>query len=177
MVQTGAGDKNIFWKVEQIFIADMHVQSHGYFGLIDIGNLTPLPNHLERTTLKKLSTSTQEVQKFYDRVLLDMIYKAIESSIKNTALKKLRLHWSDYEWYDDGGLIRNDGSTHYALFSIKNIQTIYKDFFSNLKDKIYKETLANDGNNVKDLIYDVVKSVDVCPSTGLSIRCPSLGLK
>ena len=40
-----------------------------------------------------------------------MIAKAIEGSIINTYIKKLRLHWGEYESADDGGLIRNDVPT------------------------------------------------------------------
>ena len=40
-----------------------------------------------------------------------MIPKAIEGSIKNAYLKKLRIHRGEYEWNDTGGLIRNYGPT------------------------------------------------------------------
>ena len=36
MVDTSAGAKNIFWQVEQIHIADIRHQEHGYFGLMGI---------------------------------------------------------------------------------------------------------------------------------------------
>ena len=45
MVETGAGDKTIFLKVDYIQIWDMQVQVFGYFGLQGIGNLNQvLPN-------------------------------------------------------------------------------------------------------------------------------------
>ena len=39
MVETGLVTKNIFREVEKIKIADMHHQSHEYFGLVGIGNV------------------------------------------------------------------------------------------------------------------------------------------
>ena len=41
MVDTDEGPMHIFWKVEQIQIADMHHQAHAYFGLkgiVNVGN-------------------------------------------------------------------------------------------------------------------------------------------
>ena len=48
MVDTGTGAKNLFRQVDQIQIADMHHQAHGYFGLIGLGNVgnKVLPNPL-----------------------------------------------------------------------------------------------------------------------------------
>ena len=47
MVQTGADENNIFRVVYQIQLEDIHHQSHGYFGLIRIGNVvSTLPNPL-----------------------------------------------------------------------------------------------------------------------------------
>ena len=45
MVQTGAGAKNIFRQIKNIYLADIHHQAHGYFGLTGIGNVVNfLPN-------------------------------------------------------------------------------------------------------------------------------------
>ena len=41
MLYTDAGANNIFWEVDQNHIADMHHQSHVYFGLkviVNVGN-------------------------------------------------------------------------------------------------------------------------------------------
>ena len=58
----------------------MNHQSHGYFGLLVIGNVgnQVLPNPLEVSDLQNLSGSIQEGKKFYDRVHSDMIAKLIE---------------------------------------------------------------------------------------------------
>ena len=40
-----------------------------------------------------------------------MIVKAIKGLIQKTSLKKLMFHQGEYEWADDGGLIRNYGPT------------------------------------------------------------------
>ena len=55
MLETDAGANNIFRQVEQIQIADMHHQAHGYFGLLGIGNVgnNALPNPLVVSALKK----------------------------------------------------------------------------------------------------------------------------
>ena len=42
---------------------------------------------------------------------LEMIYKAIDNSIKNTSLNKLKIHLREYEWTGSVGIIRNDGPT------------------------------------------------------------------
>ena len=71
----------------------MHHQSFGYFGLQGIGNVNKvIPNPYLLSALQNLSDSAQEVKSFYGRVLSYMIAKLIEGSIKNTSLKKLRLH-------------------------------------------------------------------------------------
>ena len=78
MVGTGAVAKNIFRQVEQI-LSDMYHQSHGYFVIIGIGNVgnSVLPNLLVVLVPKNLDCSAQEVQSFYERVISDIIYKAI----------------------------------------------------------------------------------------------------
>ena len=77
MVHTGAGANNIFWQVYHIQILDMHHKSHGYFGLIVIGNVVNLAllNPQVVSALQNLAISEQEVQIFYDRVRSDMISK------------------------------------------------------------------------------------------------------
>ena len=117
----------------------MHHQSHGYFGLIGIGNVgnKSLPNTLVLSDLQNLSGSTQEVQKFYVRLRSDMIAKSIEGSITKKYPKKLRLFQGEYERSDAGGLIRNDGPTMlYPIFKIINPAT--RIGVSNLKDEIEK---------------------------------------
>ena len=58
-------------------------------GIVNVVNV--LTNPLVVSALLNLSTIAPEVQKFYDRVTIEMIAKAIESSIKNISIKKLRL--------------------------------------------------------------------------------------
>ena len=54
-----------------------------------------------------------------------MIAKAIDGSIKNISLNKLRLHQREYEWADTGGIIRNDGPTMiYLIFKRINPDTM-----------------------------------------------------
>ena len=73
-------------------------------------------------------------------MLLDMIFKAIKGSIKNTYIRKLRLHCTKYEWRYDEWIIRNDGTTMiYLIF--KRINPATRIFFSNLKYEIDKATL------------------------------------
>ena len=57
MVETGAGPKIVFRRIEQIQIADIHYQAHGCFGFLGIGNVgnQVLPNPLQVSTLLKLS--------------------------------------------------------------------------------------------------------------------------
>ena len=70
-----------------------------------------------------------------------MIAKAIKVSIKNTYIKKLRLHRKKYGCTYDEKLIRNDGTTlFYLIFKRINLDTGI--FVSNLKDEIEKATLA-----------------------------------
>ena len=53
-----------------------------------------------------------------------MIAKAIEGSIKNTSLKKIRLHRGEYEWANAGGIMINYGPTIlYLLFKSTNQAT------------------------------------------------------
>ena len=61
MVDTGLGDKYKFQQVEQIHIADMHHQAHGYselIGILNVGNQV-LPNPLVVSDLQKSSKSSQ----------------------------------------------------------------------------------------------------------------------
>ena len=113
MAETGAGANNIFRRVEYILVLDMHHQAHGYFGLLVIGNVgnIVLPNTLVVSAVLNLDKTTQEVQPCYNRVHSDMMYNAMEDSITNKYLKKLRLHQGEYEWACDGCLIRTDGPT------------------------------------------------------------------
>ena len=58
-----------------------------------IGNVNHVfPNTLVVQALQNISTTAQEQQIFYDRFCSDIIYKAIEGSIKNTSLKILSLN-------------------------------------------------------------------------------------
>ena len=78
MVRTGAGNKNIFSQVDQINIADMHIQSFGYFVLQVIVNINQvLPNPIVVSYLQNLPNTIYEVENFYDRVRSDMIAKAV----------------------------------------------------------------------------------------------------
>ena len=79
MANIGAGAKEIFRMVEQIQLADMHIQAFGYFGLQGIGNLNQvLPNSLSVSDLTHISGGNEtEIQNFYDRVRSDMIAKEI----------------------------------------------------------------------------------------------------
>ena len=82
-----------------------------------------------------------------------MISKAIDVSITNISLKKLRLYQGWYKWYDTQGLISNDGPTIiYPLFKINNP---YKRIgVYNLKYDA-KATIDKFGNNLKDLLDDM----------------------
>ena len=137
MVETGTGSNNIFRHVEKIHISDMHHQAHGYFGLIGIGNVVNqvLPKPLVLSDLQKFDASSQEVQKFYDKLRLDIIANAMEGSITKTYLQKIRLYREEYEWADAEGFISNYGPTMlYLLFKIINPATIIG--ISNLKCEI-----------------------------------------
>ena len=60
MVRTGAGSKNIFRQVEQIYIADKRHQSFGCFGIQGIRNVNQLlPNLLVVSALKKIDVSAK----------------------------------------------------------------------------------------------------------------------
>ena len=51
--------------------------------------------------------------------------KAIESSINKTSLKKLRLHYGEYQWKYAGVIIRNDGTIMlYLILKIINPATM-----------------------------------------------------
>ena len=76
----------------------MHVKLFGYFGLQGIGNVDQfLTNPLLVQALQNIANYAQEKQNFYDKIHSDMIYKAIEGSIRKNSLKKLRLHQREYE--------------------------------------------------------------------------------
>ena len=66
MANTGAGDNNIFWQVENIHIADIHHQAHGYFGVPGNGNIGNqlLPKPFVLSALHNLANSAQLVQNF-----------------------------------------------------------------------------------------------------------------
>ena len=95
--------------VHQIQLADMHIQTFGYFGLQGIVNVNQvLPNTLAVSDLKKLAGGNAiEIKNLYDREILDMIDKEIEGSITKKYLKKPRLHQGEYEWSDSGGIKSN----------------------------------------------------------------------
>ena len=67
MLENDVGENNIFRQVEQIQIADMYHQAHGYFRLLGIGNVgnNVLPNPLVVSALKKLAGSAQQVNYFW----------------------------------------------------------------------------------------------------------------
>ena len=75
----------IFGQVEQIEIEDMEQQAQGYLGLEGIGNVhEALPENLQVSDLQNLAGGgAKEIVNFHDRFFSDMIYKAIEGSIKN----------------------------------------------------------------------------------------------
>ena len=78
MVQTGVIDNiYLFRNVEHIKIEDMEFQVFGYFVLWCIGNVNaPLKIALLVPALQNLSNNNQqEIQKFHDRVLPDIIAK------------------------------------------------------------------------------------------------------
>ena len=72
----------------------MHHQAHGYFGLLGIVNVgsNVLTNPLIVSDLQNLSGSAHQVQNLYDRVRSYMIAKAINGSIINTYIKKIKVH-------------------------------------------------------------------------------------
>ena len=156
MVETGAGPNKIFRQVEKIQDRDIHHQSHVYYGIIGIGNVgnIALPDPLLVLSLQKLNGSTQQVQKFYDRVRSDMIAKEIQGSIKNTYLEKLSLHRGVYEWVDTGGIIKNDVTRMLNLI-FKSMNSDTRTYVSNLKYEIDKATLATCGNSAKHIIHNM----------------------
>ena len=83
-----------------------------------------------------------------------MIAKSIEGSITKIYLKTLGIFVGDYEWADNGGLIRNDGPTMlYLPLKIINFDTSIG--FSDLKDEVYIGTLAKFGTNAKYFIEEI----------------------
>ena len=137
MVNTGADANNIFRLVEHIMIEDIKNQAHGYFGLQGIGNVNQiLSNPLIVSDITQLAGGNKtKIQNFRDMV------RSIEESITKTSLKKLRLHHREYEWTDDGGLIRNDRTTMIYL-TFQSINPATRIGVSNLNYEIDKSTLA-----------------------------------
>ena len=83
-----------------------------------------------------------------------MIAKAIEGSIKNISLKKLRLDQGGYEWAEYGGIIINDGpNMFYFLFKI--IIPATRIGASHINYEIIKTKLAKFGNNIKYLLGEM----------------------
>ena len=83
-----------------------------------------------------------------------MIYKAIDGLTKKIYLKKLGLSQGEYEWADSRGIKRNYLPTMIYLL-LKSINQSTSIVVSKLTDGIYKVTLSNFHNNVKDLIHDI----------------------
>ena len=79
MVNTGAGEINIFRVLDQNQLEDMNIQEFWYFGLKVMGNVKQvLPIFLTVSALTKLyGINATEIRVFYDRVRSDMIAKAI----------------------------------------------------------------------------------------------------
>ena len=83
-----------------------------------------------------------------------MIAKSIKGSIKNTYLRKLRLHCREYEWTYYLVIISNDVTTMiYLIF--KSINPYTRTGVSKIKYEIEKTTLAKFGNNVKDPLDEI----------------------
>ena len=61
MVETSAGPNIVFRQVQQIQIADMHYQAHGYFGFIGIGNVgnQVFPKPLQVSYLLNIANTPQ----------------------------------------------------------------------------------------------------------------------
>ena len=72
----------------------MYFQAQGYFWLEGIVNVKlPLTDPTEVLALQNLVIGdAHEILNLHDRVCSYMIAKAIEYSIKNDSLKKLRIH-------------------------------------------------------------------------------------
>ena len=66
-----------------------------------------------------------------------MIAKAIKGSIKNTYIRKLKLHCRKYEQTYDGGLIRND-ATNILYLRFKIINPATRIVVSNQKHEMEK---------------------------------------
>ena len=94
-----------------------------------------------------------------------MIVQAIEGSITNIYLNKLRVHCGEYGWTDYGGLIRKDGPTIPCLV-FKSINLATRIGVSNLKYDIDKSTLAKFGNNVKDLLDNMSSNYSIIIDKG-----------
>ena len=123
----------MLWKVSNFKCSTTHSISLGRSDSI---------KHINKCSIKK---------NFFDKVSVNMISKAIEGSITNNSLKKLRLSWKEYEWSYDGGLIRNDGPTMiYLLFKIINPATQID--ISNLKEETERSTISKFVNHIKDII-------------------------
>ena len=96
---------------------------------------SPLPKPLVVSALHNLDNNQQEIQNVHDRVLSDMIAKAVESSITKTSLKNSSLHRRGYEWTDAGGIISNDVTTMlYLIF--KGLKPYTSIVVSNLREEI-----------------------------------------
>ena len=83
MVGTCEGTKDISRKVDHIQIAYMYHQAHGYFVLLDIGNIgnQGLPNPLLVSVLKNYPKIHRKYKNLYERLRSHMISKKIEGSI------------------------------------------------------------------------------------------------
>ena len=71
MVWTATGKKNILRVVKQIQLDNIQNKSHGYFGLMGIGNhVAPLPNPLTVSANTQLFDGTKakvvEIQNFFE---------------------------------------------------------------------------------------------------------------
>ena len=113
-----------------------------------------LPKPFILSYILNISTCNQEVQILYDRVRLDITAWEIHVPITKASRNKLRLHQGEYSWADTGVIINYDEPNMlYLLFKIINLDT--RIGVLNLKDEIEKATLAEFGNNVKDLLDDM----------------------
>ena len=89
----------------------------------------------------------------------------MRDKFSKTYLKKLNIHYKEYEWTDAGGIIMNDLPTIlYPLFKI--IEPYTRIGVSNLKDEIEKETLATFINNVKYFLDDTSSSYSIIVDKG-----------
>ena len=93
MEKTEAVNKNTCLQLKQIYITDTKTQAWVYFVLKIMGNITQaIPDPLTALYLVNIASTAIEEQNLFDRFLAKIISKAIEGSITNTLLKKLRLH-------------------------------------------------------------------------------------